>query len=149
MSVSDTGPGISKDDMSKLFTKFFQGDASTKVKYGGTGLGLSICKEIINFHRGKIWVESKGLGKGSTFYFTLPAGGKQQKGKTTLPLKGKQQKRVKAKSLFCFWAVNELGISLTEIARRLDFSVPGVGYSVERGEIIARENGCKLIEKEI
>ena len=62
-------------------------------------------------------------------------------------LKGKQQKRVKARSLFCFWAVRELGISLTELARRLGISVPGVGYSVERGEIIARENDYRLIEK--
>ena len=51
-------------------------------------------------------------------------------------LKGKQQKRVKPRGLFCFWAVRELGISLTELARRLLIS----GYSVVRGEIIAREN---------
>jgi len=61
-------------------------------------------------------------------------------------LKGKQQKRVKPRSLFCFWAVRELGISLTELARRLRISVSGVGYSVERGEIIARENDYQLIE---
>lgn len=61
-------------------------------------------------------------------------------------MKGKQQKRVKPRSLFCFWAVRELGISLTELARRLRISVSGVGYSVERGEIIARENDYQLIE---
>jgi putative transposase len=60
-------------------------------------------------------------------------------------LKGKQQKRVKVRSLFCFWAVRELGISLTELARRLGISVPGVGYSVDRGETIARENAYQLI----
>ena len=60
-------------------------------------------------------------------------------------LKGKQQKRVKARSLFCFWAVRELEISLTELARRFGISVPGVGYSVERGEIIARKNYYQLI----
>jgi REP element-mobilizing transposase RayT len=59
-------------------------------------------------------------------------------------LGGKQQKRVKARSLFCFWAVRELGISLTELARRLNISVPAVGYSVDRGEIIARENDYRL-----
>ncbi len=61
-------------------------------------------------------------------------------------LKGKQQIRVKARSLFCFWAVRELGMSLTELARRLGISVPGVGYSVERGEIMVRENDYQLIE---
>ncbi len=70
-------------------------------------------------------------------------------------LKGKQQKRVKARSLFCFWpacagtadrAVRELGISLTELARCLGISVAGVGYSVERGEIIALENDYQSIK---
>ncbi len=60
-------------------------------------------------------------------------------------LKGKQQIRVKVRSLFCFWAVQELGISLTDLAKRLGISVPGVGYSVERGRRIARENGYQLI----
>lgn len=61
-------------------------------------------------------------------------------------LTGKQQKRVKARSLFCYWAVRKLGFSLTELARRFGISVAGVGYSVERGEIIARENHYQLVE---
>jgi len=61
-------------------------------------------------------------------------------------LKGKKQKRVKARSLFCYWGVRELDISLTELARRLGMTVAGVGYSVERGESIARENHYRLIE---
>ena len=61
-------------------------------------------------------------------------------------LKGKQQKRVKARSLFCYWVGCELGVSLTELARRLHISVPGVGYSVDRGVRIARENEYRLIE---
>jgi len=60
--------------------------------------------------------------------------------------KGKQQRKVKARSLFCFWAVSELGMSLRELARRVEMSSPGVGFSVERGETIARENGLQLIE---
>jgi len=58
--------------------------------------------------------------------------------------RGKQPKKVQARSLFCYWAVNELGISLRELARRLEISPPGVGYSVERGENIARKNGYRL-----
>lgn len=61
-------------------------------------------------------------------------------------LKGKQQKRSKARNLFCYWAVPELGISLTQLARRLGISVAGVGFSVKKGEIIARENNYQLIE---
>ena len=69
--IKDTGPGISKDDMVKLFQKFQQLGDSAKRQTGGTGLGLAICKEIIKQHGGKIWVESE-LGRGSSFYFTLP-----------------------------------------------------------------------------
>jgi putative transposase len=60
--------------------------------------------------------------------------------------KGKQQRKVKARSLFCFWAVKELGMSLRDMARRFDISPPAIGYSVERRESIARENGYQLIE---
>jgi len=60
--------------------------------------------------------------------------------------RGKHPRRVQARSLFCFWAVRELGISLRELARRLEISPPGVGYSVERGEAIAHEKGYKLID---
>ena len=60
--------------------------------------------------------------------------------------KGKQQLKVTARSLFCFWAMKELGMSLRELARRLEISPPAVGYSVERGEAIARENGYRLID---
>jgi len=60
--------------------------------------------------------------------------------------RGKQQQKVRARSLFCFWAVRELGISLRELAKRLELSPPAVGYSVERGEAIARQNGYRLLE---
>jgi putative transposase len=59
---------------------------------------------------------------------------------------GKQQRKVKARSLLCYWAVRELGISQTDLAKRLKLSVPGIGYSVQRGESIARENGYDLVQ---
>jgi signal transduction histidine kinase len=68
--VKDTGSGISEEDKNKLFEAFQQlGDSTQQV--GGTGLGLAICKEIVNLHGGKIWVESE-LGQGSSFYFIIP-----------------------------------------------------------------------------
>jgi len=71
VSVSDTGIGIASEDYEKVFEKFRQvGDTLTD-KPKGTGLGLPICKEIVEHYGGRIWVESE-LGKGSTFYFTLP-----------------------------------------------------------------------------
>ena len=60
--------------------------------------------------------------------------------------KGKQQKKVKARSLFCYWAAKELEIPLTELSRIIGISVPAIGYSVERGSKIAIENNYKLLE---
>ncbi len=59
--------------------------------------------------------------------------------------KGKQPLKVKARSLFCFGAVKELGMSLRELSRQLELSSPAVGYSVERVEAIARENKYRLL----
>jgi len=71
ISVVDTGEGIAEADQPKVFEKFKQvGDTLTD-KPKGTGLGLPICKQIVEHHGGRIWVESEP-GKGSTFSFTLP-----------------------------------------------------------------------------
>jgi signal transduction histidine kinase len=72
VSVSDTGCGIHEKNLNKIFKKFKRIE-SGKETARGTGLGLSIAKHIISVHGGKIWVESTP-GKGSTFFFTLPAG---------------------------------------------------------------------------
>jgi PAS domain S-box-containing protein len=71
VSVSDTGCGIRKKDLSRLFGRFEQLSTGGERKTGGTGLGLAICKGIIERHNGKIWVDSV-FGKGSKFTFTLP-----------------------------------------------------------------------------
>jgi len=71
ISVKDTGIGISKDQLPCLFDEYFKADPS-RHDFDSSGLGLPICKRIIQRHKGRIWAESEGLGKGSTFYFTLP-----------------------------------------------------------------------------
>ncbi len=70
-SVSDSGIGISEEDLPKVFGKFQQFGQIERIGEKGTGLGLSIVKGIIDLHKGKIWVESE-LAKGSKFTFTLP-----------------------------------------------------------------------------
>ncbi|AZZ37329.1 hypothetical protein CIK05_11185 [Bdellovibrio sp. qaytius] len=68
ISVADNGPGISAEQLPKVFDRFWQ---SEKAKKLGSGLGLSIAQGIVVAHNGKIWVESE-IGKGTTFYFTIP-----------------------------------------------------------------------------
>lgn len=60
--------------------------------------------------------------------------------------RSRKKNKVQARSLLCYWASRELGFSHTELARQLGISVPAVSYSVERGEMIARENNYQLIE---
>src|SRR3990170_2649211 len=71
VEVKDTGIGIAKENLLKIFDKFQQVDTGINHKLRGTGLGLSIAKHIIETHHGKIWAESR-LGKGSSIIFILP-----------------------------------------------------------------------------
>lgn len=70
-TVSDTGPGISSDELSLIFEKFGQSKRKRTGSSKGTGLGLAIAEEFVKMHGGEIWVESK-LGEGSRFIFTIP-----------------------------------------------------------------------------
>ena len=71
LSISDQGLGIPKEDLPKIFDRFYRVDKARSRAQGGTGLGLAIAKEIIKQHKGFIWAKSE-YGKGSTFTIVLP-----------------------------------------------------------------------------
>ncbi len=68
--ISDTGPGISEEELPKLFSKFTRGAAGSTVN--GSGLGLFLAKKIMELHQGELWATSEGLGLGSQFHMTIP-----------------------------------------------------------------------------
>jgi len=72
MQVKDTGIGMEKEEITSLFKSFTRGAAGSQLSPEGLGLGLYVAKKFVEMHQGKIWAESQGKGKGSTFYIELP-----------------------------------------------------------------------------
>ncbi|UCF94609.1 MAG: hypothetical protein JSW39_10765, partial [Desulfobacterales bacterium] len=72
ISVTDSGIGITPEELGRIFKPFEQAETSSSRRYQGTGLGLSLTKHLIELHGGKIWATSGGTGKGSAFHFILP-----------------------------------------------------------------------------
>lgn len=92
VAVKDTGMGIAKENLGYLFQKFSRVKGSFLVQPGGSGLGLYVAKKIVDVHEGRIWAESAGEGKGTTFAFSLPIAGPkarpEAKPKLPTPLPG-------------------------------------------------------------
>lgn len=72
LQIKDTGIGLSQDDIHHLFGKFTRGAEGSKVNTSGSGLGLYVAKKMMEEHKGNIWVDSEGNGKGSVFCIELP-----------------------------------------------------------------------------
>ncbi len=77
VSIKDTGVGMTSEQLQRVFDEFYKADSS-RHDFNSSGLGMAITKRIIEMHDGNIWAESGGIGKGSTFYFTLPKSRNQQ-----------------------------------------------------------------------
>lgn len=80
ISVADKGIGIPPKDLERVFDWMYRIEHRPTVEIGGIGLGVTICKRLVEAHGGRIWVESE-MGKGSTFYFTLPLTTEEEKGR--------------------------------------------------------------------
>jgi signal transduction histidine kinase len=76
--VLDTGIGLAKQDMDRIFDRFAQADESTTREHEGTGIGLALTKELVELHAGRIWAESEGVGHGSLMCVEFPVGESDQ-----------------------------------------------------------------------
>lgn len=76
--VVDNGIGIEKENLERIFEPFEQLDSSINRKYQGSGLGLSLTRKLVELHGGRIWAESEGEGKGSTFIVLIPVSPEEQ-----------------------------------------------------------------------
>jgi len=83
VQVADTGPGITPEQVSRIFRPFEQADSSIRRRYGGTGLGLAICRSFVELHGGAMWIESKP-GAGTAVFFRLPIDPPEPRGNATL-----------------------------------------------------------------
>ncbi len=163
MGIKDTGIGIRKEHINKIFESFSQADSDTTRKYGGTGLGLSISVNIINMLHGKLYVDTE-YGKGSDFYFMInvPVAALKERIKEKETISFEKIKHLKvllaednpvnmivAKKLLQKWdvqiteAVN--GLIAVEKFRNADFDL--VLMDLEMPEMDGR-NAAKIIQKE-
>ncbi len=83
--VTDTGIGIDPSDQKRIFKIFEQVDGSSSRLKSGTGLGLALTRNLVELHGGRIWVESKGQGRGSAFTFSIPVRGPSRQEDPDLP----------------------------------------------------------------
>jgi signal transduction histidine kinase len=74
LAVTDTGAGLPPDQLERIFDRFAQVDSSNTRRHEGTGIGLALVKELVELHGGRVWAESEGLGRGSSFRVVLPRG---------------------------------------------------------------------------
>ncbi|MBZ1345258.1 MAG: HAMP domain-containing histidine kinase [Candidatus Nealsonbacteria bacterium] len=72
IKIKDTGVGLTKEEIEKLFESFSRSKAGTTFHIEGAGLGLYVARKFVEMHQGKVWVESQGKDKGSAFYIELP-----------------------------------------------------------------------------
>lgn len=77
-STQDTGKGVTAEDINRLFVKFTRVGGAEKYHTDGSGLGLYVARKIVREHHGDIWVDSPGLGRGSTFFVKLPIEGSKE-----------------------------------------------------------------------
>jgi signal transduction histidine kinase len=86
LAVTDTGIGIRCEDLPRLFQQFTQLESAYTKRHAGSGIGLALTRQLVELHGGRIWAESDGEGKGSTFRVLFPFRDPARRGDTAAPL---------------------------------------------------------------
>jgi len=136
-AITDTGIGISEENMGKLFLYFTQVDSSTTRNYGGTGLGLAISRKLVELMGGMIWAESQP-GKGSTFHFTIMAESPSLKKAESFPAK------LAAKRALVIDASDVVSRMLMQALRSLGL-IPRVASSIEEARIALQQESYDFV----
>lgn len=147
ISVSDTGLGIEKNNINRLFESFQQADKSTTRRFGGTGLGLAICKKLVHLMNGSISAESE-LGKGSTFSFEIEIeviDAVRQTEKLANSIENKSRKPIDKKMKVLVVEDNQTNIELISKYLELHDLHPKVAINGEDGYKLAKTEVFDLI----
>ncbi|KAH9625070.1 hypothetical protein KSS87_010560 [Heliosperma pusillum] len=144
VQVKDSGPGISPQDIPKLFTKFAQTQTPANRNSCGSGLGLAICKRFVSLMEGNIWIESEGLGKGCTASFVVKLGIPEHSNEAMIPFAPKPLANHVPSSFpgLKVLVMDENGVSRTAtkgLLMHLGCEVTTVGSSEECLLIVSRE----------
>ncbi len=148
-AVSDTGIGISRDEMTKLFKSFSQVDGSFTRKYSGTGLGLAISKRLAEMMGGSIWVESE-KGKGSSFYFVIPFGISQENTNEKKPIIIKDLTSIRNIQSILLVEDNRINqIAVSTLLRKRGFSIDIANNGKEAIQLLNNNNKYDIILMDI
>lgn len=142
VSIKDTGIGIAECDINKVFDKFQQIESSLSREVGGTGLGLAIAKQLVDAHRGEIWLESK-IGEGSNFSIILPRA--KQENIFLLELDNKlQQSKLNHSNLALLTIKNDSEITSTKM-KELSAKIVNIFRKDDKSTFLIEDNIIKII----
>jgi PAS domain S-box-containing protein len=146
ISVKDTGMGMTNDQLDLIFDECYKVDDS-RHNLESCGFGLSICKHIVQKHGGKIWAESPGEGKGSTFYFTLKAHKNKNSKDTQLYLGHKEMKKRMRKKIMIVDDNSDLIFTVKKALERSsdDYNVTGANDGKECFELLKKDDRPDII----
>jgi PAS domain S-box-containing protein len=146
ISVKDTGMGMTNDQLDLIFDECYKVDDS-RHNLESCGFGLSICKHIVKKHGGKIWAESPGEGKGSTFYFTLKAHKNKNSKDTQLYLGHKEMKKRMRKKIMIVDDNSDLIFTVKKALERSsdDYNVTGANDGKECFELLKKDDRPDII----